>query len=240
MTQILPINNFNIPKQPLQQTKTSNTDNAKPEQKQTAANKLYHTKTHAGLIFTGILSSACVIGTILCNRMKPEILANYIMPDKKAAIAMGAIATGLGALTDFFINKTNKKFVEKNKDKTVEELFLTEKKAEPTKKQNIYYETNTGKKAKAAIGAVTGALYVPIMLPLIYGRKSVGGPGVTTALKSIFNKEGLKLKLLMTLGASLIGTVGGFIDGAIIDKFANIGARRKADKMAEKANNATA
>ena len=78
------------------------------------------------------------------------------------------------------------------------------------------------------------------MVPLIYGRKSVSGEGVTTILKSIFNKEDLKLKLLMTLSASLIGTVLGFIDGAIIDKFANIGASRKADKMAEKVNNATA
>ena len=239
MTQILPINNFNIPKQPLQPTKTSNTDNAKPEQKQTAANKLYHTKTHAGLIFSGILSSAFVIGAVLCNKKKPEILADYLIPDNKAAIALGAIATGLGALTDFFINKTNKKFVEKNKDKTVEELFLTEKKAEPTKKQNIYYETNTGKKVKAAIGAVTGALFFPICA-LISGRKSVGGEGVITALKDIFDKEARKVVLLMTLGNSLIGTVLGFIDGAIIDKFANIGACRKVDKMAEKANNATA
>ncbi len=235
MTQILPINNFNIPKQPLQPTKTSNTDNAKPEQKQTAANKLYHTKTHAGLLFTGILSSVFVIGVVLCNRMK----LNFLELDNKAAIGIGMFSTAIGALTDFFINKTNKKFVEKNKDKTVEELFLTEKKAEPTKKQNIYYETNTGKKAGAAIGAVTGALYLPI-LALISGRKSVGGEGVTTTLKALFNKEELKFKLLMTLGASLIGTVSGFINGAIIDKFANIGASRKADKMAEKANNATA
>lgn len=236
MTQITPINNFNIPKQSLFPKKIND---VKQEQKQTVENKLYHTKTHAGLLFTGILSSAAIIGAVLCNRMKPEMLAGWGF-DNKAVIGMGVFSTALGALTDFFINKTNKKFVEKNKDKTVEELFLTEKKAEPTKKQNIYYETNTGKKAKAAIGAVTGALYLPIMLPLIYGRKSVGGPGVTTALKSIFNKEDLKFTLLITLGASLIGTVSGFIDGAIIDKFANIGARRKVDKMAEKANNATA
>ena len=235
MTAIAPINNFNILKQPFPSTKNQKTDNTKPEQKQTAANKLYHTKTHAGLIFTGILSSAFVIGAVLCNRMK----LNFLGLDNKAAIGIGMFSTALGALTDFFTNKTNKKFVEKNKDKTVEELFLTEKKAEPTKKQNIYYETNTGKKAGAAIGAVTGALILPI-LALIYGRKSVGGEGVTTTLKSFFIKEELKEKLLTTLGASLIGTVAGFIDGAIIDKFANIGASRKVDKMAEKANNPTA
>ena len=69
MTAIAPINNFNILKQPFPSTKNQKTDNTKPEQKQTAANKLYHTKTHAGLLFTGILSSVFVIGVVLRNKL---------------------------------------------------------------------------------------------------------------------------------------------------------------------------
>ena len=222
MSQVSSVSNTNI----LKQSQVVKASTTKQPTKQTAENKIHHTKTHASLTLGGVSALGISLATFLARK-------NIDVHWAKIAAPISATLVGLGVLEDFLINKANKKFVDENKNKTVEEVFLTNKKAEPTKKQNIYYETNTGKKISTALGAIGGAATLPILA--IIAAKCNKIP-----FKEVFEGYTKKSAVIDTLKFTSIGAFTGFIEGSIIDCITNLRTRRKVDKMAEKANNATA
>lgn len=231
MPQVSSISNTNL----LKQSQVVKASTTKQPTKQTAENKIHHTKTHASLTLGGVAALGISLATFLARK-------NIDVHWAKIAAPITATLVGFGALKDFLINKTNKKFVDENKNKTIEEVFLTNKKAETTKKQNIYYETNTGKKVSTALGAIGGAATLPIFAMIDSKYNKIPFKESYKDIISFFSKtKNTKIAtIIITLITASIGALTGFIEGSIIDCITNLRTRRKVDKMAEKANNATA
>lgn len=118
-------------------------------------------------------------------------------------------ALGCGALVDKLINKKQADFAQKVDEQGSKEALNTEDRADTTKKGNVYYKSNTGKK----IGTLLGAVAYPVLLK------------ISSAISKIKSPMG-------TVGGVITGALGGLILGAITDKVANNGARKQADKQA--------
>lgn len=116
---------------------------------------------------------------------------------------------GCGALVDKLINDKQKAFAQKLDENGKKEVLNTEDRADTTRKGEVYYRSNLGKK----VGTVLGAVVLPILTK------------TECAIAKTKSPMGI-------VGNVITGALGGLILGAITDKVANNGARKHADNQA--------
>lgn len=116
---------------------------------------------------------------------------------------------GCGALVDKFINDKQKNFAQKLDINGKKEVLNTEDRADTTRKGEVYYRSNLGKK----VGTVLGAVVYPALLKTECAIAKTKSP-------------------VSIVVAAITGALGGLMLGAITDKVANNGARKHADNQA--------
>lgn len=121
-----------------------------------------------------------------------------------------ALHLGCGSLVDKITNDKRAKFAQEIENKDKKDIVRDNPDAELTRSGNIYHKTNTGLKFGALIGAVALPLESYISKLLTKSKNPVG-----------------------IIGNVITGAIGGLILGSIADHFANKGAAKHADKMAE-------
>lgn len=117
-------------------------------------------------------------------------------------------ALGCGALVDKKINDKNAQFAQDLETKGKRAVLDEEDRADLTKKENVYYKSNTGKK----LGTLLGVVVYPL----------------TMLIEKFVAKS--KIPVGQYIAGAAIGAVGGLILGSITDKIANKGAAKYADK----------
>ncbi len=195
-------------------------------------------KTHAGLKTGTVYATICALSALGTNKIASAIgkigeevarenadeigeqTAREIRQNSKAIkTAIGkskytiplsiAVSLACGAIVDSVINKKQDKFAQKVNENGKNATLQEEDRAELTKRQNIYYNSNTGKK----LGTLLGMVALPALNATTKAiAKAKGGMGI--------------------LSSAIIGTIGGFILGAITDACANKAAKKHADKQA--------
>ncbi len=118
-------------------------------------------------------------------------------------------ALGCGKYIDDKINNKNKEFADKLELEGKKAVLDNNDEAQITKKENVYYEPNIGKK----IGPVMGAIALPAL----------------SAVQCLFPRY--RVSPLVLLAAAIEGAIGGLALGAITDHFAAVGAAKFADKQ---------
>ena len=147
-------------------------------------------ETHAGLK-TGAIAGALEVGGAL-------LTGSYFY-----ALAALPIYAGCGAIVDHYINQKHLKLAKDIDTYGKKEALKMNNRAELTRNENIYYNSNTGLK----IGALLGAVVTPI-------------------IEVVHSKT---FKPLVAAVGLLVGLVGGAILGIITDYFSNNAAKEHAD-----------
>lgn len=224
---MLTIQNYNL--SPARVSFKSGNENVQQEQKESP--KVF--KTHAGLkTGTGYAAlstiSALFMGKLINQSAKflkdnakgidlgSEFIEETIQSGKRFSKGnviyipvLIAASLGCGAIVDKAINKKNKLLAQRLETEDKKTVLQNEDRADLTRKENVFYKSNQGKK----LGTLLGIVVLPAL--------------------SFVNRFITKTKGASVVGAAIYGALGGFILGAITDKCANKSAAKFADKQSD-------
>lgn len=137
------------------------------------------------------------------------LLSPFIMRSKKLlafAVSTSVVGLGVSAFLDKYVNKKHAQLADELSIKNPKDVLAKNKEIKTTKKGNLYYESNIGKKIGLALGAVI--LLAEFVKPFALKRKAPS------------------IDLLDSLDHALTPLV----HGCVADYFANKTAKSFADK----------